>query len=63
MANPVLLLVESNEEVLNQIQHDLERRYGKRYRVLTANSAGEALKTLRGLNEQNEPVALVLADQ
>src|SRR5258705_6757442 len=63
MAKQVLLLVESNEEVLNQIQHDLERRYGKRYRVLTTNSAGEALETLRGLNERDEPVALVLADQ
>ena len=63
MAKPIILVVEANEDVLNQIQHDLERRYGKRYRVLTANSAGEALETLRGLNAQNEPVALVLADQ
>lgn len=63
MAKPVLLLVESNEDVRKQIQHDLERRYGKRYRTFTAKSAGEALETLRGLNEQNVPVALVLADQ
>jgi thioredoxin reductase (NADPH) len=63
MAKPVLLLVESNEEVLKQIQRDLERRYGKRYRTVKANSGGEALETLRGLKEENEPVALVLADQ
>jgi thioredoxin reductase (NADPH) len=63
MTKPVLLLVESNEEVLEQIEHDLERRYGKRYRVFKANAAGEALETLRGLKEENEPVALLLADQ
>jgi len=38
MAKPVLLLVESNEEVLKQIQRDLERRYGRRYRVRAATS-------------------------
>ena len=63
MAKPLILVVEDNEEMLDQIQHDIERQYGKRYRVFTANSAGQALATLRGLKEKDEPVALVLVDE
>jgi len=62
MAKPVLLLVESNEEVLKQIQRDLERRYGRRYRVRAATSGREGLEELRGLKEDDDLVALVLAD-
>jgi CheY-like chemotaxis protein len=62
MAKPVLLLVESNEEVLNQIQRDLERRYGRRYRVRAATSGREGLEELCGLKEDDDLVALVLAD-
>jgi thioredoxin reductase len=61
MAKPVLLLVESNEEVLKQIQRDLERRYGRRYRVRAATSGREGLEELRGLKEDDDLVALVLA--
>jgi thioredoxin reductase (NADPH) len=63
MAKPVMFLVEDNAEVLKQIQHDLERRYGKRYRVRTAASGGEAIEALRQLQQDGEPVALILADQ
>src|ERR1700704_1160410 len=62
MAKPVLLLVESNEEVLKQIQRDLERRYGRRYRVRAAISGREGLEELRGLKGDDDLVALVLAD-
>src|SRR5258706_2041833 len=62
MTKPVLLLVESNEEVLEQIQRDLERRYGKRYRVRAATSGREGLEELHGLKQDDDLVALVLAD-
>jgi thioredoxin reductase (NADPH) len=63
MAKAVLLIVEGNQDLLKQIQEDLEQRYGQRYRVLTASSANEALTTLRQLQEEKKPVAVILADQ
>jgi len=63
MAKPVILVVEDNAEVLEQLQHDLERRYGKRYRIRTAASGDEALGALRQLQQVGGLVALILADQ
>src|SRR6266850_3013396 len=63
MAKPVLLIVDEGEATLRQIQRDLERGYAQRYRVLAASSGREALKTLRQLKDDNEQVALIVANQ
>lgn len=63
MANPVLLIVDDNADLLNQLQRDLERQYGEQYRVLTASSGNAALTTLQQLKEKNDRVALILVDQ
>ncbi len=39
------------------------RRYGEKYRIVRAGSAGEALGAIEQLVERGEPVALLLSDQ
>lgn len=63
MANPVLLIVDDNADLLKQLQRDLERRYGEQYRVITACSGHAALTTLQQLKKKNDRVALILVDQ
>lgn len=63
MANPVLLVVDDNADLLKQLQQDLEARYGEQYRVITASSGHAALTTLQQLKKKNDRVALILVDQ
>src|SRR6185436_20243132 len=63
MAKPAILAVDDDREVLGAIERDLRRRYGERYRILTASSGAEALETLRQLQRRAGAVALLLVDQ
>jgi thioredoxin reductase (NADPH) len=63
MGKAVLLIVDDNPDFLKQIQRDLERKYGRRYRVITASSGREALMTLRRLREEEQRVAVIVADR
>ena len=63
MSKPVVIVVDDDEETLQLLKHDLERKYRDRYRVLAANSGREALEKIRRLNLKSEPVALLLVDQ
>lgn len=63
MPKPVILAVDDERPVLNAIERDLRSKYGKQYRVLSADSGVLALSTLKKLKVRNEPVALLLVDQ
>src|SRR5688572_32730678 len=63
MAQPVLVIVDDNEDLLKQIQRDLEQKYGRRYQVVTASSGHEALMMLRRWREEGQRVAVVVADR
>lgn len=63
MAKPTLLAVDDDPQVLQAVASDLTRRYGERYRILSADSGAKALELARTLSLRNEPVALFLADQ
>ena len=63
MAKPILVIVDENEDLVNQIQRDLERKYGSSYQVITASSGHEALMMLRRWSEEGQRVAVVVADQ
>jgi len=63
MGKPVLFIVEDNQDLLKQIQRDLERRYGRHYRVVTASTGDEALRMLRKLKHDEEGVAVLVADR
>jgi thioredoxin reductase (NADPH) len=63
MEKPVLLSVDDDPEVLRAVERDLKRRYGGRFRVLSAHSGEEALDLLRRLVLRGDEVALLLVDQ
>jgi thioredoxin reductase (NADPH) len=63
MTKAVLMTVDDEPQVLNAIERDLRKQYGRDYRVMKAGSGAEALDTLRQLKQRNTPVALFLADQ
>ena len=62
MAKPILLTVDDDPEVLRAVERDLRKRYGDRYRVLSAPSGVAALELLKKLDERNESIALLLVD-
>lgn len=63
MANPVLLTVDDDADVLSAIARDLRKQYGRAYRILRADSGFAALTLLRELKDRGDHVALVLSDQ
>ena len=63
MEKPVIITVDDEPAVLGAVARDLQREYGKQYRVLRADSGTMALESLRQLKLRNEPVALFLVDQ
>ncbi|MGH2523576.1 MAG: response regulator, partial [Anaerolineales bacterium] len=63
MAKPVILAIDDDPVVLNAVERDLRRKYGREYRIAKVNLGASALDFLKQLQQRNEPVALFLADQ
>ncbi|MBK8022531.1 MAG: FAD-dependent oxidoreductase [Chloroflexi bacterium] len=64
MANkPVIFLLDDDPEVLNAIQRDVRREFGKDYRIMRASTGGEALDALQQLKLRDDVVAMFLVDQ
>jgi thioredoxin reductase (NADPH) len=63
MANPAILVVDDDAGVLNAVERDLRRKFGREYRIIKANSGTSALEIARELQKRNEIVALLLSDQ
>ena len=63
MANPVILTVDDDPAVLNAVERDLRKKFGREYRVVKAASGAAALEALGQLQARNETVALFLSDQ
>ena len=63
MAKAVLMTVDDEPQVLNAVERDLRKQYGRDYRIIKAGSGAEALETLRQLKQRSTPVALFLVDQ
>ena len=62
-SRPVLLAVDDDVADLRGISRELHKRYGEDYSVVCERSPDAALGRLRELEEADEEVALVLADQ
>ncbi len=60
---PVLLTVDDDAQVVRAIERDLRQHYGKRFRVLKAESGQKALQLVKQLKLRNEALALLLVDQ
>ena len=63
MAKPVIFTIDDEPAVLNAVERDLRKKYGRDYRILKAESGAIALSTLEQLQRRNETVALFLVDQ
>src|SRR5262249_11887447 len=61
-ARPVILVVDDEALVLQQLAPDLEGRFGRDYRILTAPSSSAALELLDGLAADGAEPAVVLVD-
>src|SRR5664279_582573 len=57
-----ILTVDDDPGVSRSVARDLRRRYGARYRIVRAESGGQALDALREMKLRGDVVALLLAD-
>ena len=60
---PLIIVVDDDPQVLRAVSRDLKKQYRKQYRIISTESAKEALETLENLKRKGEEVALFLSDQ
>ncbi len=63
MAEPVILLVDDDPQVLAALRRDMRSKYGAEYRVLGANSGQTAIDALKELKARADTLAMVISDQ
>lgn len=63
MSRAIIFSIDDDEQVLRAIARDLRAKYRKDYRILSTDSANEALGLLSDLKKKSETVALFLVDQ
>jgi thioredoxin reductase (NADPH) len=63
MPKPTILAVDDEPVVLRSVERDLRSRYGKDYRVVTAESGEQGLEVLRQLSGRGDPLSLLIVDQ
>lgn len=63
MKQPILLAIDDDAQVLKAIVRDLRTIYRKDYRILSTESAKEAMDVLKELKKKGEAVALFVCDQ
>ncbi len=62
-SKPVIFTLDDDPEVLQAIQRDLRREFGKDYRIMRAETGADALSALQQMKLRNDAVALFLVDQ
>jgi thioredoxin reductase (NADPH) len=60
---PIILSVDDDPQVLRSLKRDLRSEYKKEYRIISTDSAKEALASLPELKKKGEVVALFISDQ
>ena len=63
MRKPIILIVDDDPSVLKSITRDVRTEYKGDYKILSTNSANEALEFLKDLKNKGDVVALFLSDQ
>ena len=63
MTKPVILAVDDDRQVLSAVERDLRQKYRDDYRVVAAQSGGQALEAARELKRRGTPIALFVVDQ
>lgn len=60
---PILFSLDDDPQVLRAIRSDLRGKYRKDFRIISSESANEALASLPELKKRGEDIALFLSDQ
>ena len=60
---PILFSIDDDPQVLRSLRRDLRSAFKQEYRIISAESAVEAIATLTELKKKGETVALFLSDQ
>ena len=60
---PIIFVVDDDPQVLRAVSRDLKKQYRQSYRVMSTDSAREALDVLQSLKKQGDEVALFISDQ
>jgi thioredoxin reductase (NADPH) len=63
LADPVILLVDDDPQVLAAIRRDMRSQYRDPYRILAANSGEEALSAIKELKGRGDTLAMLISDQ
>ncbi len=63
MPNPVIMVIDDDQAVLNAVERDLRPKFARDYRIVKANSGQAAIDFINKLRQRNEMVALFLTDQ
>ncbi|MBE9033285.1 FAD-dependent oxidoreductase, partial [filamentous cyanobacterium LEGE 11480] len=63
MEKPVILTIDDDPAVLQAIARDLRKQYGKRFRIMRADSGATAIAVVQQLKLRGDTIALFLADQ
>ena len=63
MDRPIIFSIDDDPQVLRAISRDLRTKYGKEYKIVSTDSAKEALENLTDLKNSSEVVAMFVCDQ
>jgi thioredoxin reductase (NADPH) len=63
MSQPIIFLIDDDQQVLRAINRDLRTKYRQEYRIMSTDSVKEALDTLLELKNKGEEVAIFISDQ
>lgn len=63
MKKPIILALDDDPQVIRAVSRDLKKRYREDYRVVSTDSAKEALESLVEMKNQGAEVALFVSDQ
>lgn len=63
MKQPIIIAVDDDAQVLRALTRDLRSQYRKEYKIMSTDSASEALDALKDLKQKNESVAMFVSDQ
>lgn len=60
---PIIFSVDDDPQVLRALKRDLRSAYKDHYRIVSTDSAAQALEALESFKKQGEEVALLISDQ
>jgi thioredoxin reductase (NADPH) len=63
MKKPIILAVDDDTQVIRAVRQDLRKRYKDEYKIVSTDSANEALEALQEYKNQGQEVAMLVSDQ